>query len=211
MLNFDGKYKDHVSLLINSGADVNAKNKKLRTPLHECVSANNNIEALNLFISAGAKIEERDEYGMTPLNYLSITRHVFDDLLYAKTLIDAGADVKTQDDDGNTPLHMLAQSLTPRPKFMKILLENGANIEQKNKMGQTPLEIAIDDDTPLAAKAYNARTLIESGANLYPLLKLGSMEAVSTFFNGDISWIPFDESIKRKLAAVSYGKKAFGF
>ena len=55
-------------LLIQSGADVNAKDASQRTPLH-LAAVNANEEIMTTLLLKGAKASERDDGGGTPLNY----------------------------------------------------------------------------------------------------------------------------------------------
>lgn len=54
------------AMLINSGAKVNAKNKRGCTPLHFAAFAHN-MPAAKLLANMGAKIDARDDDGTTPL------------------------------------------------------------------------------------------------------------------------------------------------
>lgn len=58
-------------LLINSGANVNALNKRKSTPLHETIRMNKykkNIELIKLLIKNGAAVDLKDIEGKTPLD-----------------------------------------------------------------------------------------------------------------------------------------------
>ena len=85
--------------LIKRGADVRAKNKWGRTPLH-IASRDNSIEIAKLLLDAGADVEAKDKWGQTPLHLASANNAIE----IAKLLLDAGADVEAKDDDGETPL-----------------------------------------------------------------------------------------------------------
>ncbi|KAI5807719.1 ankyrin repeat-containing domain protein [Peziza echinospora] len=105
-----------VGLLIEQGANANARDADLRTPLH--LSCHNMYggstsldRVLQLLLCVGADIEARDAKSMTPLNYFSsygqeeiINRHE-----RIETLVSIGADIEASDDEGKTPLyHALA-------------------------------------------------------------------------------------------------------
>ena len=62
-----------VKLLVAQGADVNAKNKDERTPLHEMLwrergNASNTLEIVKFLVSNGADVNAQERYGYTPLH-----------------------------------------------------------------------------------------------------------------------------------------------
>eukprot|EP01102_Stenamoeba_stenopodia_P021794 TRINITY_DN8879_c0_g1_i1.p1 TRINITY_DN8879_c0_g1~~TRINITY_DN8879_c0_g1_i1.p1 ORF type:complete len:678 (-),score=175.40 TRINITY_DN8879_c0_g1_i1:84-2117(-) len=56
-----------ISLLLANGADVNAKDISLRTPLHYAAS-NQNAHGLLILLNAGASIDEKDSEGLTAID-----------------------------------------------------------------------------------------------------------------------------------------------
>ena len=111
-----------VQQLIAAGADVNARMKDGRTPLH-FASGFGVADAVPLLLKAGAVVDARDEDGNTPLFVAG--REV------APLLIAAGADVRATNHEGNVPLHR---------NFQAVLLVPGVNV--RNKAGLTPLHYA---------------------------------------------------------------------
>lgn len=89
-------------LLIDNGADVNAKNNDGHTPLHyACVFGH--VDAAKLLIHNEANVNAKDNDGYTPLHCACENGHVD----VAKLLIEKGADVNAKNNDGNTA-HRLA-------------------------------------------------------------------------------------------------------
>lgn len=93
-------------LLIDAGADVNAKNLYGTTPLHNV--AESYIEdltkrILELLLSNGADINARDKLKRTPLHF-AVEK---DNPELCEMLINAGADIDIQDNNGKKPEDMI--------------------------------------------------------------------------------------------------------
>ncbi|EAX93344.1 hypothetical protein TVAG_181370 [Trichomonas vaginalis G3] len=84
-----------VQSLIESGCNINEKNKYGNTPIFFAVYENY-LEVVKYLISVGADKEAKDNNGDTPLMWASQECH----LEIVKYLIDAGADPKAKNNDG---------------------------------------------------------------------------------------------------------------
>ena len=146
----DGSYED-VKLLLDFGADVNARNSSGDTPLMLAIRSTREAALkFHLLISHGADVNARNSSEVTPL-YLAIG---VSDLAMMDLLISHGADVNARY-DGNTALHFVMDSIAhgvfssnKRERFWQVtrLLENGADIRATNNEGETPLTyITVDD------------------------------------------------------------------
>ena len=93
-----------------------------------------NIVAVQQHIEAGSNLNEKDEYGSTPL----IVATTFGKTEVARALIDAGADMKIGNNEGSTPLHIAA--FLCRIEIVEALLDKGADKNAKNNAGRTALE-----------------------------------------------------------------------
>lgn len=141
-----------VRLLLDAGADVNARGEFERTPLHAAAHSHR-TDVVRLLIERGADVNAKSQLG-TPL-------HQAVDCDYRQEvslLLAAGADPNIQDQDGRTPLHH-AVRWGNRP-VVRQLLEAGANPDiADNLVEETPLQSAAD-----AGEARIAKLLLENGA-----------------------------------------------
>jgi len=99
------KCEEAFNMLIQRGANVNAKNSQRETPLHKAV-INPRIRMIlvELLIKAGAKVNESVKGG-TPLHYaVQLSRTDLVTILVAN-----GADLSIQDARGDTPLDLCKQ------------------------------------------------------------------------------------------------------
>lgn len=93
--------KSILELLLENGADVNAKNNKDSTPLH--YAANNYLASLaTLLIKHGADVNAKTNCGNTPLHFAAASSNT----VVAKVLLNNDADVNCKNNDGRTPLNI---------------------------------------------------------------------------------------------------------
>ena len=65
---------ESVQLLIQNGAEINAKDNQQATPLHFAVRSGN-YEVVNLLLKNGAKKELKNNANLTPLQYAEMSEH----------------------------------------------------------------------------------------------------------------------------------------
>jgi ankyrin repeat protein len=156
-------------LLIDRGADVNAKNKWGKTPLHDAVGGGNvSLSTVKLLVEKGADVNAKSNSGETALYCYGAARN----LEVARFLIEKGADVNAERFDGQTPLHVAVGNMGSID-VVKLLIEKGANVNARDS-GRTPLHIVAKE-----GKTDIAKLLIEKGADV------NAKDAKDTQFNTD--------------------------
>ena len=150
----DSSNLEVAELLLDRGADVNAKNDLGQTPLYHADS-----EVAELLLDHGADVNAKNDFGQTPLHYA--------DSEEAELLLDRGADVNAKDDIGQTPLHRVVEILYVEKQVIQnddtwtlryealenpdqvmveaaveLLLNRGADAHAKDVNGNTPCQLA---------------------------------------------------------------------
>ncbi len=103
------------------------------TTIHEAAFMGNTSE-IQLHVDAGTDLNEKDQYGSSPLAIAA----TFNKPEVARLLIEGGADINTRAGDGSTPLHTAA--FFCRKEIVEMLLDNGADVSIRNNYGSTALE-----------------------------------------------------------------------
>ncbi|XP_046377652.2 uncharacterized protein LOC124149867 [Haliotis rufescens] len=111
-------YKN-IEVLLDSRADVNAKDASRKTPLHYLLAK---------------QIQNEDEIESQSDS--------------VKRLLQNGADVCCEDKDGNSPIHVAAASISNTKTFQQLLAKTG-DVPKLNNAGLTPLHLLLRPDTPL--------------------------------------------------------------
>ncbi|EGX50654.1 hypothetical protein AOL_s00075g80 [Orbilia oligospora ATCC 24927] len=124
-----------VKLLLENGANIEAKGYSNHTPLHLAV-IHKHEAIVGLLLNSGADIEARDIFDHTPLALAAIHGNKS----IASLLIEKGADIEAKGDDGCTLL--LFAAMNGRAEIVELLLHNGANSAAKNNLGHGLLSVA---------------------------------------------------------------------
>ena len=141
-------FVETVKLLLDKGADINARNEEGRTFLVEAAGFGR-LSTVKMLLEKGADLEARSKNGGTVLHAaacdcaLATMPDTYD---VVKLLLEKGANINATDDEGYTPLMIASGGGVVKTDIVKLLLENGANTRLKNVAGETALTIALKDE-----------------------------------------------------------------
>ena len=141
-----------MTLLIEQGADVNAKNRRGSTPLHWAIHDEARVRFL---LEGGAAINAKQVEGRTPL-FLAASLGNGNAIL--QLLLDRGADPNIATANGLTPL--MAAAVRGDVVALGSLVTKKANVNAQNGAGETALMFAATNGRPEAV-----RFLLERGAD----------------------------------------------
>ncbi|KAM9384369.1 histone-lysine N-methyltransferase EHMT2 isoform 2-T2 [Pholidichthys leucotaenia] len=114
-------------MLVQAGAQVDAQDKDMRTPLLEAI-VSNHIEVARYLIQNGACVYHAEEDGYTGLHHAA----KLGNLEIVTILLETGqVDVNAQDSGGWTPIIWAAEH--KHVEVIKVLLDRGADVSVKDK------------------------------------------------------------------------------
>lgn len=124
-----------VEILLDSGIDINIKDKQGNTPLFSVAQNSKGLVVAKLLLQREANIHAKNDItGCTALHIAA----EYANLEIAELLLDSGANPNAKDDNGNTPLHYVMERASE--EMAKLLLNYGADPNIKNDDGESPIE-----------------------------------------------------------------------
>ena len=145
-----------IPLLVEAGADVNARNDRGFSPLHAAARLNENEAVVRALLAAGAELDAwatgfSVDYGWEATPLLEAAESNANPAVIA-ALLDAGADASVRGWGGETVLHRAARGGSPG--VVSLLLRAGADVNAVDGGGSTPLhEAAQPQPRPCGGRA----------------------------------------------------------
>ncbi|KAH7109414.1 ankyrin repeat-containing domain protein [Dendryphion nanum] len=137
-------------------------NDAFRGPKRDAVDPDATKECFDLLIAAGAKVNQPDERGYTPLHLA--------DFIATQLLIGAGSDVEATNKHQETPLHTCTD-----PAVARLLVNQGkADLEKPNYWGLTPLLSTMKGSNHRHGTENKIYALLDMGADISATDKHGN-------------------------------------
>jgi ankyrin repeat protein len=149
------KNKQIISLLIQKGADVNAKDDYNDTPLNFAIELND-IEITEILLDNGAVINPKDVDRNIPLHTAVQNKN---NLGMIKFLVRKGADIKAIDKNENSVLHIA--SFFGNTEAIKYFIYLDLDLNIKDNKGETPLFKALNYSLRDDSKTKNCFDFVE--------------------------------------------------
>jgi ankyrin repeat protein len=138
----DQRHAPHCALLLDSGADSNAEDRHLATPLHIAAAAGHN-EAAKKLIKCGADVCKEDRWRGTPLHRAAQNGQT----ALAQLLLQSGAATGISDEWGSTPLHRAVgkSQLAVAEQLLSSSNPDALGANAEDRAGHRPLHIAASN------------------------------------------------------------------
>ena len=149
-------HMDIIKLLVDKGADINAKDRYGNVPLHFAINNECSKEKVELLLKLGGDISALNHDYKTPL-LLALERRS----PLASVLISSVTKIEdAKDRYGNTPLHSAIMNDCSE-EHVQLLMKLGGDINALNYDHKTPLMIALEKRSPLTSVLISSITNLE--------------------------------------------------
>ena len=128
-------------LLLERGADMNARDDDFETPLH-LASYHLRLKLVRLLLDHGANVNAENNWGRTPLHRVLEDEHYSDEGGFGvvQLLVEMGADANARDKEHQSPLHLASRLMSLEAAWL--LLKYGADRNAKSFEHKTPFQLA---------------------------------------------------------------------
>ncbi len=123
-------------MLLNKGANANAKQKDGITALH-IATQKGHKEVVKVLLECGAKVGSKIKSDITPLHLAA--QKGYQEII--ETVLKFGADINSRDEYGRTALHIASKE--GHEEVVTTLLEYGSDINITSRNNHTPLDSAM--------------------------------------------------------------------
>jgi ankyrin repeat protein len=156
-----------VTALIECGADVEALDKRGRTPLLAAVYSSARVAVLGALVAGGASLDACDARGFTCLHHAAVKRNGAEAIQFLRS---KGADVYAVDAQRSCPIHRAAMSCTSDDEsvFAALVADARASVNERTRGGCTPLRFAVRRGGPAVVQF-----LVRAGAEVNARTKSG--------------------------------------
>lgn len=142
-----------IDALLRQGANVNAKNREGKTPLHFAVWDCSEKIVASLIQQKGIEIDSHDQFGNTPLHLAAVRRH----LSAMRLLIDGNAGVSARNRVEETPLLVAAKNMFS--EGVKLLLKSGAKVDEHDEEYRNALHLVASENHNFEDRVSVLRTI----------------------------------------------------
>ena len=154
---WSGTNLDDLMAALDGGFDIETKNSRGRTVLHEVIAREDQCALVRL-LGFGARVDTQDDYGESPLHLAVALKNQ----RIVPLLLSHNADVHARDFGGATPLFyaMRGSQNEVHTDIVNALLKSGANPNARDSSGANPFLYAIE-----LGNLFVAELLLTHGAD----------------------------------------------